>query len=448
MPPRHPPELDAYQVLGAQPTDSWTELRRHYRARARELHPDVQAQRHETTRLEEERATRLFTRLQTAWALVATPERRVAYDLGRRPGPPKRTAPPKRPLRAPSWPFGPVAGVLLRAGPGDLHIAVPGGGWDLSLAKFAAQVELGAAPALLIGDLPPHREVREALLGLPFIERGRLAAMVGLEVPFEERAEAGKGVDDEGAWKLDQVRRCLGAWATTGLGAAGEVPYRRELLLMGRLSLRGFELNVPHPAGLTQVQEPRPRDRAEATFRRGSHLLQLLVPPPSLILAAAFSDDPELRQALAAGWFDPHRPGGASSSLLRLLAGRRPRADHHEPLWGSALDSLGPDTAAAAELRRFPVALEWLVAGAVPDRLPWGDAGAACGRDRRLGDHSARLMALVIAALEDGPAQLVSLKGNLVTLRLSDTRDGSLAAAAAEQALAGAVGFRVAVGLR
>ncbi|MDA8393734.1 MAG: DnaJ domain-containing protein [Candidatus Dormibacteraeota bacterium] len=441
MPRRHPAEFDAYDVLGAQPSDSWTELRRHYRARARELHPDVQAQRHEATRLEEERATRLFTRLQAAWALVDTPERRAAYDLRRRP------APPKRPLRAPSWPFGPVAGVLLRAGPGDLHIAVPGGGWDLSLAKFAAQVELGAAPALLIGDLPPHREVREALLGLPFIERGRLAAMVGLEVPFEERADSGKGVDDEGAWKLDQVRRCLGAWAAAGMGGAGEVPYRRVLLLMGRLSLRGFELNLPHPAGLTQVQEARPRDRAEAAARRGSPLLQLLVPPPSLILAAAFSGDLELRQALAAGWFDPHRPGGASPALLRFLSGRRPRADHHEPLWGSTLDSVGPDAAGPAELRRFSVAFEWLVAGTVPDRLPWGDAGAECGRDRRLGDHAARLMAVVIAALEGGPGQLVSLKGNLVTLRLSDPKEGPLAAAAAEQALERAVGFGVAVGL-
>ena len=145
MAPRHPAPVDVYQVLGAQPTDSWTELRRHYRARARELHPDVQAQRHETSRLEEERATSLFTRLQAAWSLVGTPELRAAYDL-RRPA-----APPKRPRRAPSWPFGPVAGVLLRAGPGDLHIAVPGGGWDLSLAKFSAQVEAGTAPA------PPWR---------------------------------------------------------------------------------------------------------------------------------------------------------------------------------------------------------------------------------------------------------------------------------------------------
>ena len=440
MPPRRSAEFDAYEVLGAQPTDSWSELRRHYRARARELHPDVQAQRHETTRLEEERATRLFTRLQAAWALVGTPERRAAYDLRRRP------APPKRPRRAPSWPFGPVAGVLLRAGPGDLHIAVPGGGWDLSLAGFAAQVQLGAAPALLIGDLPPHREVREALLGLPFIERGRLAAMVGLEVPFEERAEAGKGVDDDGVWKLDQVRRCLGAWAATGMGSAGDVPYRRELLLMGRLSLRGFELNLPHPAGLTQLQEPRPRDRAEAASRRGSPLRGLLVPPPSVILAAAFSDDLELREALAEGWFDPHRAGGASPALLRFLSGRRARADHHEPLWGSSLDSLAPDTAGAAELRRFARAFEWLVAGTVPDRLPWGDTGAECGRDRRLGDHAARLMALVIAALEGGPGELVSLKGNLVTLRLSGAEEGPVAAAAAEQALEGAVGFKVAVG--
>ena len=84
----------------------------------------------------------------------------------------------------------------------------------------------------------------------------------------------------------------------------------------------------------------------------------------------------------------------------------------------------------------------------VPDRLPWGDAGAECGRDRRLGDHAARLMALVIAALEGGPGELVSLKGNLVTIRLTGADEGPVAKAAAEQALERAVGFGVTVGLQ
>ena len=443
MAPRRAPEIDAYQVLGASPTDSWAELRRRYRARARELHPDVQAQRHEATRLEEERATRLFTRLQAAWALVGTPELRAEYDLRRRPAGARA-----RPLRAPSWPFGQVAAVLLRSGPGDLHIAVPGGGWDLSLAEFSAQVAAGAAPPLLIGDLPPHREVREALRGLPFIERGRLAAMVGLEEPFEERAEAGRGIDEEGVWKLDQVRRCLAAWTTAAPAAAGRVPYRQELLLMGRLSLLGFELNLPHPAGLTAAHEPRPRDRAEAAARRAAPRVELVVPPPSLILAAAFSADLDLRQALAEGWFDPNRPRGAPAGLLRALGGRRPRADHHEPLWGSALDTPGPEAAGLLELRRFSTAFAWLRAGLVPDRLPWGDPGAECGRNRRLGDQAARLMARVVAALEGGPGQLISLRHNVVALRLSHAGEGREAAAAAEEGLRSALGFPVAVARR
>jgi hypothetical protein len=57
-------------------------------------------------------------------------------------------------------------------------------------------------------------------------------------------------------------------------------------------------------------------------------------------------------------------------------------------------------------------------------------------------------MALVVAALEGGPGELVSVKGNLVTLRLSGAAEGRVAATAAEQALEGAVGFGVAVGLQ
>ena len=98
--------LDVYTVLGAERTASWSELRHSYRARARELHPDVQAHRPTPSRLDQSRATLLFTQLQEAWSLVATPERRAAYDLtvgGQSPGSGRR-----RPRPSTSWWSGPA----------------------------------------------------------------------------------------------------------------------------------------------------------------------------------------------------------------------------------------------------------------------------------------------------------------------------------------------------
>ncbi len=400
-------------MLGAQRSDSWNELRRRYRARARELHPDVQVHRHGSQRLEEARATRLFTRLQAAWAKVDTPERRAQYDLAHG----GAVRPPQRPSKVPNWPGGAVAAVLLRAGPGDLHIAVPGGDWDLTLAQFATQVESGLAPRLLIGDLPPHPEVRQALTGIPFAERGRMAAMVGLDEPFEERVEPGHRVDDEGLWKLDQVRRCLAAWSRAGRGPAEQLPYRDELLFMGRLSLAGYELNLPHPAGLTTASEPRPASRAEALERRVATLLELVVPSPALLMAAVWSGDLEFQAALAHGWLTASAPGGAPSSLRRALAARRARIDHHEPLIGSVLDAPPLAGGALSELQTFPRLWEWLQHREVPDRLPWGDLGPECGRDRRLGDSAARLMARVVRRLAEGPARLALLRGSVIRLR-------------------------------
>ena len=77
--------LDVYAVLGAERSATWNELRRSYRARC-ELHPDVQAHRPSPARLDQPRATALFTQLQEAWSMVDTPERRAAYDLSLRDG--------------------------------------------------------------------------------------------------------------------------------------------------------------------------------------------------------------------------------------------------------------------------------------------------------------------------------------------------------------------------
>lgn len=403
-------EPDVYAVLGARRSDSWQELRRRYRARARELHPDVQVHRQGHQRLEESRATRMFSQLQAAWALVDSPERRAQYDLEH----PEALRPVPRPPRVPSWPGGPAAGVLLRSGPGDLHIAVPGAEWDLSLAQFAARVGQGRAPRLLVGDLPPHPEVRSALAGIPFAERSRMAAMVGLEVAFDERAEE-QGEDREGLWKLEQVRRCVVTWSRSLGSPHDRIPYREDLLQMGRLSLAGYELNLPHPAGLTLASEPRARGRAEAQERRLSPMGELLVPAPTLLLAGLWSDDGEFAAAVAGGWLNPSR--GGSAPLLRALAARRARSDHHEALWGSVLDA-PPAGGALAELGRFPRLWAWLGERRVPAALPWGEPSSECGRDRRLSDAGARLMARVLRRLEGTGATLVLLRGNRVGLRL------------------------------
>ena len=181
--------LDVYTVLGAERSSTWNELRRSYRARARELHPDVQAHRPTPSRLDQPRATALFTQLQE------TPPRRV------------------RPTSAPRWSAGPRAGVLLRTGPGDLHIAIPGGAWDLSLAQFLRQSHLAGHPPLLIGDLPPHLALRDALVATDFVERHRLTTMVGLSEPVEDRGGPETDLDEDGAWKLGQLDRTFNRWA-------------------------------------------------------------------------------------------------------------------------------------------------------------------------------------------------------------------------------------------
>jgi curved DNA-binding protein CbpA len=424
--------IDVYQVLGAERTDSWQQLRRHYRARARELHPDVQVHRQGHQRLDPVRATRLFSQLQAAWALVDTPERRAAYDLVARDS---NDLIPKRPPRSrsvPSWSAGPKAAVLLRSGPGDLHIAVPGGGWDLSLAQFAAEVAAGRLPPLLIGDLPPHRDLRQAMRGVRFVERHRLTTMVGLEETIEEREPAAERGDDDGAWKLAQIERAISLWTKTFPGRRAELPYGTDLLLMGRLSLSGYELNLPHPAGLVAATESRPATRAESQLRRAESLLEVRIPAPTLLLVALWSGDQELAAALSAGGLamGGSLPGDLAA-LQRQLAARRPRADHFEPLWGSVLDRHDAIPDGLAQLALFEVAWEWLhTKGQLPVELPWGEPASRCGRDRRLSDAAARLVSHVLEPMLDAlpeDTSLVALQGPALRLRTPPAQRQTLA---------------------
>ena len=65
-----PLSASAYEVLGVAPTVDHDELRRAYRLRMRQTHPDTGGD------------AAVFIQVQYAWELVGTPEGRAAYDRG------------------------------------------------------------------------------------------------------------------------------------------------------------------------------------------------------------------------------------------------------------------------------------------------------------------------------------------------------------------------------
>jgi len=92
--PDSPLATSPYQVLGVPATASDDELRRAYRRRLRETHPDTGG------------AAADFIRVQRAWELIGTPDARAAYDRGVRPSgaPTASWAPAPPPRRADSRP--------------------------------------------------------------------------------------------------------------------------------------------------------------------------------------------------------------------------------------------------------------------------------------------------------------------------------------------------------
>ena len=82
---------DYYRLLGADPEDSQERIKRCFRQRAKELHPDL-------TVLAEEQAESRMRRLLDAYRVLGDPERRSEYDRLLRP----RAAP--SPLRLPVVP--------------------------------------------------------------------------------------------------------------------------------------------------------------------------------------------------------------------------------------------------------------------------------------------------------------------------------------------------------
>ncbi|WP_193597378.1 J domain-containing protein [Microbacterium sp. YJN-G] len=79
-----PLSASAYEVLGVDPAVDDDELRRAYRLRLRQTHPDTGGD------------AALFIRVQRAWENIGSPEARTAYDRGRTDaawGPPTASAP-------------------------------------------------------------------------------------------------------------------------------------------------------------------------------------------------------------------------------------------------------------------------------------------------------------------------------------------------------------------
>lgn len=92
--PTRPEADDYYAILGVARTASIEEIRAAFRARAKQLHPDRSRYRD---------AKDAFQQLQSAYAVLARPERRRQYDLGL---PAEIVEPPVRPPPSrPLWRF-------------------------------------------------------------------------------------------------------------------------------------------------------------------------------------------------------------------------------------------------------------------------------------------------------------------------------------------------------
>lgn len=122
-------DVDYYAVLGISPQASPAAIARAYRRRLRHVHPDTRPDGDDQTGAGEALAL-----LREAFAVLADPTRRDAYDRRARPAPQKRRAPapprPSPPTAAPapgSYLTGPPDPPL-RAGPVRYRPSPPPGG--------------------------------------------------------------------------------------------------------------------------------------------------------------------------------------------------------------------------------------------------------------------------------------------------------------------------------
>jgi hypothetical protein len=195
---------------------------------------------------------------------------------------------------------------------------------------------------------------------------------------------------------------------------------------MGRLSLAGYEINLPHPAGIYAAVEPRSTDRAEAKRRSAQPILDVLLPPPALALVAAWAEDQDAMAALEQGWDGLARVAALDPSDLtvvqRAFEGRRSRLDGQDALPGSIFDGGQLPPSLLPLLRTLPESLHWLgeFGGLLP-QLPWGEPLSQSGDDRNLSDAAARVVGRVLDQLLMDPLEgvtLVALRGARLRYRV------------------------------
>jgi hypothetical protein len=196
---------------------------------------------------------------------------------------------------------------------------------------------------------------------------------------------------------------------------------------MGRLSLAGYEINLPHPAGIYAAVEARPADRVEAKRRSAHRVVDVLLPPPALALIAAWAQDREAMEALGRGWNGLAQVAALDPLELtvvqRTLEGRRSRRDGQDPLPGSIFDGGPLPPSILPLLRALPTSLSWLgeFGGLLP-QLPWGEPLSQSGDDRNLSDAAARLVGRVLDQLLTTPPDgltLVALRGARLRYRVA-----------------------------
>ena len=225
--PDSPLAASPYEVLGVAATVTDDELRKAYRRRLRETHPDAGGSAAE------------FHAVQGAWELVGTPEARAAFDARGLRG--SASAPPAYAPRAPR----PRADSRPQA-----RASGHPGGWYRE--RYLAEVREWAGRGVVLPDPYDPALVRSA----PRAVKHLLAAAIAEEQSARELATLGIGYTiwhdvQTAAGKLDHiVLGPTGLWAILSEDWGGEV------------KVKGSELIGPAVAGERPVHELSARARA------------------------------------------------------------------------------------------------------------------------------------------------------------------------------------------
>lgn len=197
-------------MLGVAPDASESDLRRAYRLRLRETHPDTGGD------------AAVFVRVQQAWALVGTAAARADYDRG-------HVA-----ASTPSSPFSPSAPPRRRQSdtrPGPRSHGIPGG---FHRVRYLARIREWAGRGVELPDPYDPALVRSA----PRDVRSELAGAIAEEETARALSELGMGhtlwhdilIPKTG--KLDHVvLGPSGLYAVTSADFAGEVKFRRNEII-------------------------------------------------------------------------------------------------------------------------------------------------------------------------------------------------------------------------